>query len=274
LAPDFWRRLNPQLSLSADPPAVAARRFTPDQLDQVSRQLEEEGYLFLPPLLSAKEIARLRLGVERLVARDFPPAFAYLYDDYWQLFASLSPLLARFLGDRFRLLPNFWAWHVAPGEENSGWPPHRDYQGQSKVGEFLISLSLWIPLSPATPENGCIYVLPLSREAHYDRPVEGPADLDLQDIRALPAQAGSVLGWRQDLFHWGARSTRRASQPRISLSLEFQNAAFDPLATPLLQADQPPGFTERLALILAQFDKYRHMERLTPAQQTLRDLLR
>ena len=248
LAPDFWRRLNPQLSLSADPPAVAARRFTPDQLDQVSRQLEEEGYLFLPPLLSAKEIARLRLGVERLVARDFPPAFAYLYDDYWQLFASLSPLLARFLGDRFRLLPNFWAWHVAPGEENSGWP--------------------------ATPENGCIYVLPLSREAHYDRPVEGPADLDLQDIRALPAQAGSVLGWRQDLFHWGARSTRRASQPRISLSLEFQNAAFDPLATPLLQADQPPGFTERLALILAQFDKYRHMERLTPAQQTLRDLLR
>ncbi|MGO1120062.1 phytanoyl-CoA dioxygenase family protein [Rhodovibrionaceae bacterium A322] len=272
--PAFWRDLNPQLSLRDSPVSIPARSFSAELLGQVSDQLAEEGYLFLPPLLSTTEIAPLRKGIETLVANDLPAAFAYLYDDYWQVFASFRPLLSRFLGEDFRLLPNFWAWHVSPGENNSGWPPHRDYQGESKVDDYLISLSLWLPLTEATPENGCMYVLPLSREAHYDKPVEETADIDLQDIRALPAQPGSLLGWRQDLFHWGARSSNRAKAPRLSLSLEFQNAAFDPLATPLLDAGQPPKFEERLSLILGQFEKYRHMEQLTDRQQqTLASLL-
>jgi hypothetical protein len=265
---DFWRDLNPGLIVSGTGVQEQNQTLTGPMMDEagldwlhVSDRFWEEGYFFLPDVLPVDLLARLRVGIETLVTHDLPPAMIYVYDEAWQVFQALQPLLTRFLGDRIALLPHFWAWHVDPGAQGRGWPPHRDYQGESAIGDdMLISLSLWVPLGHASPENGCMYVLPRSFERWYDSPVAKPEDVRLQDVRALPAGPGAVMGWRQDVYHWGGRASKFASEPRISLSLEFQNAAFEPLGDPLLDLAQPPGFESRLELIALQFGKYRHMQ--------------
>ena len=103
-------------------------------------------------------------------------------------------------------------------------------------------------------------VLPRSREMLYDPAITDPAQINADDAIALPAKAGSVLGWSQDLYHWSAYVPANAKEPRISLSLEFQNPAFAQLAEPLLDIGRPPPFKDRLSLILRQFEKYKHME--------------
>ena len=195
----------------------------------------------------------------------WPPAFIYAYDECWDLFHQLDQFLSHFLGDDFGLLPHFWAWHINrdEGGATSGWPPHVDYPGECAFfDDFLVSLSLWIPLTEATPENGCMNILPLSRQKEYDSPIKEPEDIHLQDVRCLPAKPGSLLGWRQDLWHWSGRSSKYAKEPRISLSLEFQNRAFEPLCPPLYDLTNPPNPDQRIRLICGQFAKYDHMERV------------
>ncbi|WP_254869968.1 phytanoyl-CoA dioxygenase family protein [Thalassospira sp. HF15] len=255
-----WQKLNPQLSISegGSPDDGRCGGFDAGVL---SDRFWDEGYFLIRDILPTDDLMKLRIGIEALVAGGLSPALIYLYDEAWDVFRRLRPLLTHFLGDRVALLPHFWAWHVDPRTDGSGWPPHRDYQGESVIGDdMLISLSLWVPLSNATPDNGCMHVLPRNFEKSYQTPVSEPSQVRLQDVRALPAKPGAVMGWRQDLYHWGGRASPHASEPRISLSLEFQNAAFDPLANELLALDNPPAFLQRLALIAAQFDKYRHMQ--------------
>ncbi|MDP2697483.1 phytanoyl-CoA dioxygenase family protein [Thalassospira sp.] len=261
----FWAGFNPGLTIDGTDngfPAIDAARFG---LSAVSDHFWQEGYFRIEDVLPSAPLLALRTGIERLVAEGLPPVMIYLYDEAWQVFAALRPLLTHFLGDKIALLPHFWALHVDPQSAGRGWPPHRDYQGDSVIGDDMaISLSLWVPLSIASPDNGCMYVLPRSFEAAYGAPVTDPAQVALQDVRALPAVPGTVMGWRQDVYHWGGRASRFASEPRISLSLEFQNAAFDPMGDPLLNPDHPPCFAERLALIAGQFGKYRHMQDISP----------
>ena len=268
ILPAQWQNLNPQLSISpaSGQPAVIEEICSGEggfDGGALSERFWDEGYFLIEDVLPTAELAKLRSGIETLIANGLPPAMIYLYDEAWHVFQRLRPLLSHFLGDRIALLPHFWAWHVNPADGGRGWPPHRDYQGESAIGDdMLISLSLWVPLSNATPYNGCMYVLPRSFEKCYVSEVAKPEDVALQDVRALPAGPGAVMGWRQDLYHWGSRASKHATEPRISLSLEFQNAAFDPLAEELLSLEQPPAFEKRLVLIASQFEKYRHMQEI------------
>ena len=267
----YWQGLNPHLHVTETPDFSTPLDLS-DRLDQISETLHHDGYLHQSPVFDAKTIEALRLGIENLTNDGWPAAFIYVYDETWDLFQQLDGFLSHFLGDDFGLLPHFWAWHIAPDQKGatSGWPPHVDYPGECAFfDDFLVSLSLWIPLTDATPENGCMNILPLSRQKEYDPPITDPSEILLQDVRCLPAKAGSVLGWRQDLWHWSGRSSKYAAEPRISLSLEFQNRAFDPLCPPLFDLTAPPKPSERLRLICGQFGKYDHMERVSPTLEAL-----
>ncbi|WP_417841135.1 phytanoyl-CoA dioxygenase family protein [Terasakiella sp.] len=261
----YWKALNPHLTITQSPSFHPPLEIERARLDQISDTLHHDGYLHQSPLLQDKDIAALRLGIENLVHAGWPAAFIYVYDQVWDFFYQLNGFLSHFLGDRYGLLPHFWAWHIDKDDKGttSGWPPHVDYSGECAFfDDYLISLSLWIPLTDATPENGCMNILPLSRQKEYETPIKEPTDILLQDVRCLPAKAGSVLGWRQDLWHWSGRSSKYATEPRISLSLEFQNRAFDPLCPPLYDLTSPPEPEQRIRLICGQFAKYDHMERV------------
>jgi len=257
-----WRNICPDLTVDQCA-TIEPLPFTVAELTSIADQFWKTGYLNIPQLLSPSELEPIISAFNALQAANIPPVYIYIFDQPWVLFEKLRTLISHFLGDKYALLPNFWAWHLSE-HGKTGWPPHRDCDAETvfQIGPdpVLMSLSLWIPLSDVDEENGCMSVVARSEEINL--PEDGR--LNLEDLSAyatcLPAKAGSVLGWRQDLVHWGGEFTPKAKTPRISLSFEFQNRFFDPLVEPLLDTGHPPKFTDRVALLGAQFDKYKHID--------------
>jgi hypothetical protein len=232
----FWQRLAPQLSINEHFEATLPIALPNYVLQYLSRSMEKDSYFYLPPLLDKSETDAIRDAILSLIKEGLPPVFVYIYDQPWALFDQLRPIMHLFLGAKFSLLPNFWAWHIPPVKGSSGWSAHTDCSATTRFestdgGTTFMSMSLWVPLTDATMKNGC-----------------------------MATKSGSVLGWSQDLYHWSRHVTSNSTTPRVSLSLEFQNPAFSPLRDPLLDIAQPPTFKERLALILSQFEKYKDME--------------
>ena len=263
----FWQRLAPHLSINEYLQATCPITISLDVLGELSRSMEKDSYFQLPPLLDKFEIDAIRDGIFSIINIKLPPIFIYIYDQPWALFEQLRPIIQLFLGDRFSLLPNFWAWYIPPIKGASGWSAHTDCSAETRFesidgGTTLMSMSLWVPLTNATIENGCMAVLPRSREVLYKPTITDPKQISPIDTVDLPAESGSVLGWSQDLYHWSRHVTANTITPRVSLSLEFQNSVFTPLINPLIDIAHPPPFEERLSLIFSQFKKYNHMESL------------
>jgi hypothetical protein len=276
LSLDFWKALEPELSVegTSAPPSASL----PD-LKVLIERLKYEGYVNEPNLLPPEFVTRLRGTVENLNKRGIPLAFAFVYDEFWQAFQGISPLIEAALGTNYKALPDFWVWCVMPSEGSAGWGPHRD-----KVAPTLDrdnsphTLTVWLPFSDATPLNGCIYMLPAHLDERFKRRIwsgEGNNVVSQpQDIRALPASAGSVLAWNQAVLHWGGRASRQATEPRVSAAFEFQRGDKPAFNTPLLDPRKTPPFRQRLGLIAKQVLQYKHMYPLTADVARLAESLR
>jgi ectoine hydroxylase-related dioxygenase (phytanoyl-CoA dioxygenase family) len=186
----------------------------------------------------------------------------------WASFQGLSTFIGAALGRGYRALPDFWVWHVVADDAVKGWSPHRDRtQPTVDRDNSPHTLTVWLPFTEATALNGCIYVLP----AHLDpcfarRKWDGAENIvvhEPQNVRALPAPAGSLLAWNQGVLHWGGRASRLAKGPRTSAAFEFQRGDKEPFNSPLLDPEKTPPFTQRLGLIGKQVLQYKHMYPLT-----------
>jgi hypothetical protein len=248
--PDFWRALLPDLPIEGRKGRRAAGGWLPEDRDGLVARVRREGYLQFDPIGWPLAIEPLAQGVATLSARGIPPVFCYLYDGYWDVFAHLGPMLAELLGPDYRIIPNCWAWHVDPRGDERGWAPHRDIGRWALLPDGMPKcISAWIPLTDASPLNGCMYLVPADRDPTYNTENEGLVQVNLQDVRALPAAAGSVLCWNQALLHWGAHAADRPLAARISISFEFQRADVQPINLPLLDPLDIPDFTLRLRII-------------------------
>lgn len=54
---------------------------------------------------------------------------------------------------------------VDPNQGGAGFSPHRDRQPDDSPATFrpdgsAMYATLWVPLTPATPENSCLYIIP------------------------------------------------------------------------------------------------------------------
>lgn len=264
LSIDYWRTLQPQLSVAGTSPLPDSETaaLLPEHQGALLAQFGSAGYLQVesalpPPLLEAMHRCALLLQRE-----DWPPVFAFVYDAFWQVpqLPKLAALLGSILGSGYRQSANFW-FHAVPALPGAGgWPPHQDYP--DRTGRVTV----WMALSPATPANGCLYAVP------KNAPVGSWRD-DLQMLtketllallhhsRALPVAAGAALIWDGELLHWGGKSDG-TGEPRLSFSTEFLAAQEEPTARerPLFDptAGLPP-FAERLGLIgRAILDYYRN----------------
>ena len=117
---------------------------------------------------------------------------------------------------KYLLVPNFWIYYIEPSDSGKGFEPHRDAEYANTIGTDGIPtvLTLWISVTEATPLNSCMYLVPKHRDPQYDQAIRdletGGTQFALEDIRALPTQAGTLSCWDQYVYHWGSRSSKRA----------------------------------------------------------------
>lgn len=263
---DGWRSLCPALGIEAG--RVGTRFVAGDPGDLID-QLRVEGYVHVPGMLPETTVAPLRECIALLDRSGIPPPFAFVYDEFWLAYQGVADVIAAALGADYLMLPDFWAWHVRACDQGAGWGPHRDrVQPTLDDDNSPHALTVWLPLSDATPLNGCMYVLPAHLDERFrSRVFDGPDNnrvADPQSIRAVPSTAGSLLAWNQALLHWGGRASRLAGGPRISVAMEFQRGDRPAFNRPLLDPSRLPTFRERLGLIGKQVLQYRHMIPLAP----------
>jgi hypothetical protein len=226
----FWRSLNPDLHITAHPFADASLTMgiTPEQVERSFARVIKDGYFSLPPIIDAALTDRLARTVKDLVARQIPPAFSFVYDEFWQLFYRLHPVLIALLGEGYKIVPtDIWGWHI--GKSGAGWRPHRDMWAKDSVREDKRPrvVNCWIPLTDATPLNSCMYVLPAHLDPNVPDNLTSKENYDLysfHNIRAVPAQAGSAMGWNMQVLHWGGKSSEWAEEPRISFAIDMHSA--------------------------------------------------
>lgn len=233
---------------------------------ELKKQLRVEGYLQMDPVhldLPLKEMTDI---IDRVAAQGLPLPFVYVFDEFWLVFRRLHEAFQGVLTDDYKRLPAFWAWKVDPAAEESGWFPHRDdYKDTLFPDGSPQKLSVWVPLTDATVLNGCMYVLPADRDPSYNNNDTDIWDDEnyhwsefIQDFRALPAAAESVLMWNMRVYHYGSRASKRAKIPRYSIGMELlHNEAephiagrqvYDPLTI--------PDFEERIWLIAKQIYQF------------------
>ena len=74
----------------------------------------EEGYFQDKTATCARLAPKLSSAVAICKALAIPPAFIFLFDEAWECFYALDPMIRFFLGDTYKVLPDFWTWHVDP----------------------------------------------------------------------------------------------------------------------------------------------------------------
>ncbi|MDX2107058.1 MAG: phytanoyl-CoA dioxygenase family protein [Candidatus Melainabacteria bacterium] len=259
---DFWIKLNPDLHIEG---VAAKNAWSPlnlqkNVLEDLKKDMVQDGYFVSEPVLDPAEMAKLTDAVKVLALEQWPTIFAMVYDEFWQVYQRAGSVLNHILGSNYRQLPNFWVYHIAPDHGGSGWAPHRDRAQTVTIRPDGMpnSMTIWIALNDATLWNGCMYVLPARRDLNYPH---SPWNFelgvkDLQSIRALPAKTGSILSWNESLIHWGAKSSDKAHGPRVSAACAFQRADIDPLETPVLDPYIVPTFKTRLGIIGQQLFRF------------------
>jgi len=270
LVPAYWQMLMPSFSIGGDRPREVIETETMDdtRLDQTLGGMAEDGYFQTGPLLAERMIRRMRECVDVLRHAHWPPVFTFVYDEFWRVTRgpSLVRLLSGVLGPGYRQVPKIWTFHIARGRGGGGWPPHRDGRNRPK------RLSIWIPLTDATLENGCMYVLPkrlvppgITESFARTKTVDTSDMLALLHAsRALPARAGSVLGWDFEVIHWGSKASG-LGECRVSVVFEFIGESEEPGSDelPLLDAQSRlPAFSERLKAIARAIRSYELYEPL------------
>ncbi|ELR23941.1 uncharacterized protein ACA1_075190 [Acanthamoeba castellanii str. Neff] len=154
-------------------------------------------------------VSLLAEAVATLVRFGWHPVWVIMYDEAWLMAYAVHLLMRQVVNCDLQFNADFWAWYIDPVLQEKGWEPHRDRQTMpfNDRGEPAY-VTAWIPFTDATPENGCIYVVPALFDEDYASGKES-TDFDVQNVRALPAAAG------------------RATVPRIALSMAFSTSDFE-----------------------------------------------
>ena len=264
LTPEYWAKICPRLSVSGgegglNPVAqVSAHRW-----QQEKNRLDYDGHVIFEEVFNDSGIECLKNAILDLDRAGLPAIFVSLFDEFWSLVRALQPIGKELLGEDYMIFPDYWVWHIDHRKDQAGWKPHRETTVTTADPNYgTDSISLWVALSDATTENGCVYVLPKSKDKGYPHTLKFNIET-LQHVKALPVKAGSVIGWNQSVFHWGSSNSREATHPRISFAMELSRLS-QPRDIPLMMSsDFKPSFEERLRLVATQFVNYKHLHGLS-----------
>jgi Phytanoyl-CoA dioxygenase (PhyH) len=264
---DFWLALAPGFHI-ADSSYLRPDNHPPDVSE--ADGLGSDGYIQLKNLDLGADFPAMANVARAIAAAGLDAVFAFVYDEFWRPFFRLDPLFRKLLGGPYTFLPELWTWNVDHTKGQAGWKPHRDRGRQALFDDGSPkSLTTWIAISEATPLNGCIYMVPASEDPTYGREDEAHWKFRHMSIRALPCTPGDVLVWNQAVVHWGAKSSPRASESRVSMSFETQRLDVPTAAAPLIAPWQIMPFEERLKLIGKKILHYSHINPADPVLAAL-----
>ena len=263
-SPHFWQSLAPGSTITGEPFGAASPSgaLASDEGSRYVMRLCEDGYFQTPPRVDATTLDEMLRCVDAVMRQGLPPIFALVYDVFYRACASFHPALVAVLGERYRLIPNFWVYHIAPSEEDRGFEPHRDaeYCDTIRPDGLPTVITAWIAITEATPLNGCMYILPRGRDPEYAAAVhdlqKGATRYAVQDVRAVPALPGTMSCWNQYVFHWGSRSSKWSPWPRVSYAMYFQRGDVPPVDRSALAVPSAISFEKRLGIILRGILRY------------------
>lgn len=262
---NWWRALAPDLHVNAPINELEAVFIAPAAVPDLQSVLDREGYLHLLGTHDAAAAGRVAHLVASIHARGLPAVFAFVFDQVWWQAYRMGAVIEAMFGAPYQMMPAFWSWHVSPSAHDAGWGPHRDRNYETLFPDRRPkSLTIWIPFTEATPLNGCMYCVPAHRDPTYGAPNDWEQRFNLHDVRALPGRPGDSFMWNQALLHWGSRSSDLATDPRISMAVEFQRSDVPPFEGFTLAPLTRFTFEQRLALIAMQLLNYRHMYDIDP----------
>lgn len=261
---DYWRTLNPNSTIS-NQPFQGFSEFSPlkeEEINEYALQLREEGYFQTIPTIPTTILHEMHECVENVISAGFPATFALVYDVYYQAFAYVHSIFRSILGEGYKLVPNFWVYYIQPNDNGKGFEPHRDAEYENTIDSNGMPnvVTFWIAIADANPLNSCMYVLPSNRDPEYADAIKnlktGATKFALEDIRALPAKAGTLSCWDQYLFHWGSRSSKHAKFPRISYAAYCQKGDIPPVDDMVIDIPSELDFQSRLVFIARGLYRY------------------
>jgi hypothetical protein len=201
----FWEESCPFLTIGSTDP-IPNSTIT-DKIDtrsskQARERLRNRGYALIDQqLYSNRSLEQLREGIAKLNENGLPASFILLFDVTWDVAAVSRELFKTACLESNEFQYDILAWHIT----NEGFSPHRDRQPEdataSFVGDDAKFVTHWIALTPATPQNSCLYVIPKDHDPGY---TTGDTDKDplrlalddktkFQRIVALPRKPGESI---------------------------------------------------------------------------------
>jgi hypothetical protein len=270
---NFWLHLNPQLHITekGSQPAVARYKLS-SELGQLSKEnMQHEGYFKIENAVAQSDLGSMVQAVEKIRDDQWPVTFSFVYDEFWMKFQELSSVLSVILGPDYKMMPTLYTFCVAQGalaRVSSLTAIAHDASFCRPDGQ-TVAMNIWISLTDASPDTGCIYILPVQYDPNFPNNLTTYGVTNYQDIRALPTKAGDILGWNEGVYHWGGRSSKHGTYSRISIAASFQRGDSASLETPLLPPNRLPTLKQRLSIIAAQLLRYQAQAALSPAVRQL-----
>ena len=131
--------------------------------------------------------------------------------------------------------------------------------------------TVWIALTPATPESSCLYFIPKGNDAGYFAEGDAldvmmPSPSHWHHIVAQPCEPGDILCFSHRVVHWagtargggvegvegGRATTRAAPPPRVALSFALADPCFEKPNYAVDEFAPFPPVALRVALVAAQ----------------------
>ncbi|HKG46744.1 MAG TPA: phytanoyl-CoA dioxygenase family protein [Pyrinomonadaceae bacterium] len=280
LDPAYWLSQCPAMTITTSRLETGPSQKLDAGLATEIHDYKTYGHCAVHDAFELGDIAALQTAVISISQAGWPLIFAFVYDMFWKVgrTAKLRAFVSSLIGSEYQPTISFWVNHVPAVRGGSGFPPHMD-----DVWAGHHTVTCWVPLTPVTPDNGCIYVIERNSDNCGD-----PVDLSGDDltaaqvlsalprVRALPAGPGSFLAWPNDTIHWGGMYLR-GRQARIALSFHFASADFENVDSSLrdsMSIARPlPRFEERLRWVSQSMLRFRGrdplLERFAPVAHRL-----
>jgi hypothetical protein len=277
--PDYWLSICPRMTIGSSRPVTAPRPQPCPELQAAVDDYGLYGHCVVNEAFSLSDIEALTTAIRAVHDAGWPMIFAFIYDQFWTITRTpkLDTFVRTLVGHDYQPTISFWVNHVPATRGGSGFTPHLD---DVRPGHH--SVTCWLPLTPATADNGCVYVVEKSpssqAEAFVGLASFTPAQVCnvLARVRALPVNPGSFLAWPNDTLHWGGMFLR-GDQARLALSWHFAAADYENVDPVLRVASVPeralPSFESRLKWACLSMLRFRGrdpmLERFAPVARHL-----